>query len=190
MLLRFITDVRLMLIFAIINVFLCVIAVLSTGYSAVIAVVAMSFFMSLMFPTIFTIAIRGLDKDDTQVRTFSLFSHFLLTFLTTFLLCSLFSHSLSHSCFSLFLAARVQPDRHVNHRRSRAHPDYGHIGGSPFDQRCLFGTDGQLFLCVSSQAIFPLLVIHGSILTDYLCLQDAVRVFGVRRRGAGGDDIH
>ena len=26
-----------------------------------------SFFMSLMFPTIFTIAIRGLDKDETQL---------------------------------------------------------------------------------------------------------------------------
>eukprot|EP01052_Picozoa_sp_SAG31_P002685 SAG31_NODE_96_length_25743_cov_56.175948_15_plen_272_part_00 len=66
-LLRVIRGVQLMGIFGMINVVLMTVGIFVGGSSGTYAIVASSFFMSLMFPTIFTIAIRGLDKDQTQL---------------------------------------------------------------------------------------------------------------------------
>lgn len=51
---------RLLGAFALINVALCIVAALAGGWIGVIALVATSFFMSIMFPTIFALSIRGL----------------------------------------------------------------------------------------------------------------------------------
>ena len=66
-LLRYASGARVMLVFGLINVVLCAVAVLGGGWLGTCSVVATSFFMSLMFPTIFTMAIAGLDKDQTQL---------------------------------------------------------------------------------------------------------------------------
>lgn len=52
----------LMMIYAIINVLLCALAVLFPSYLGMLALVATSFFMSLMFPTIFALSIKGLGE--------------------------------------------------------------------------------------------------------------------------------
>lgn len=51
---------RLLAGFAAINFVLCVVAALAGGWIGVIALVATSFFMSIMFPTIFALSIRGM----------------------------------------------------------------------------------------------------------------------------------
>ena len=52
----------LMMSYAIINVFLCAVAVALPNYLGMWALVATSFFMSLMFPTIFALSIKGLGE--------------------------------------------------------------------------------------------------------------------------------
>jgi FHS family L-fucose permease-like MFS transporter len=51
---------RLMLVFAVVNVALTMTAVMSGGSTGLLALVATGFFMSIMFPTIFAIALEGL----------------------------------------------------------------------------------------------------------------------------------
>jgi MFS transporter, FHS family, L-fucose permease len=51
---------RLMLIYAAINIILAALAILITGYPGLIALTALSFFMSLMYPTIFALGVKGL----------------------------------------------------------------------------------------------------------------------------------
>ncbi len=51
---------KLLAAFAAINVVLCLVAVTTGGTTGLYALVAASFFMSIMFPTIFTISLRGL----------------------------------------------------------------------------------------------------------------------------------
>jgi FHS family L-fucose permease-like MFS transporter len=46
--------------YAAINVALCVIAMFSSGLTAVVAIMSIYFFMSIMFPTIFSLSIRNL----------------------------------------------------------------------------------------------------------------------------------
>lgn len=66
-LLRFMPGVKLMGLFGLLNVGCMAVAIWVGGIVGTWAIVCSSFFMSLMFPTIFTIAIRGLDKDQTQL---------------------------------------------------------------------------------------------------------------------------
>jgi FHS family L-fucose permease-like MFS transporter len=55
-----VNPARLLAGFAAINVVLCLVAVLAGGYPGLTALVASSFFMSIMFPTIFSMSLRGL----------------------------------------------------------------------------------------------------------------------------------
>lgn len=50
----------LMWVYASINVLLCAFAILKPGYAGLLALTATSFFMSLMFPTIFALSLKGL----------------------------------------------------------------------------------------------------------------------------------
>ncbi|MES2826217.1 MAG: L-fucose:H+ symporter permease [Pseudomonadota bacterium] len=52
----------LMMIYALVNVILCGVAIVSPSYWGMLALVATSFFMSLMFPTIFALSIKGLGE--------------------------------------------------------------------------------------------------------------------------------
>jgi FHS family L-fucose permease-like MFS transporter len=61
-LMRFIAPPRLLAIYSVINVALLVIAVITQGMVSVYALVAVQFFMSIMFPTIFALSIRGLGE--------------------------------------------------------------------------------------------------------------------------------
>ncbi|QRR01229.1 L-fucose:H+ symporter permease [Dyadobacter sandarakinus] len=61
-LMRFVAPPRLLAIYSIINVVLLIIAVTTQGMFAVYALVGVEFFMSIMFPTIFALSIRGLGE--------------------------------------------------------------------------------------------------------------------------------
>ncbi|MXV17822.1 L-fucose:H+ symporter permease [Hufsiella ginkgonis] len=54
---------RLLTLYSIICVSLCVVAVLGHGMITVFAVVGIYFFMSIMFPTIFALGVKGLGRD-------------------------------------------------------------------------------------------------------------------------------
>ncbi len=60
---RFVKPERLLAIYSFMNVILCGVAILSHGLVAVYAVIAIAFFMSIMFPTIFSLGIRDLGGD-------------------------------------------------------------------------------------------------------------------------------
>jgi MFS transporter, FHS family, L-fucose permease len=62
MLMRVVAPPRLLAIYSVINVFLVILAVSTQGMVAIYALVAVQFFMSIMFPTIFALSIRGLGE--------------------------------------------------------------------------------------------------------------------------------
>ncbi len=62
-LMRFITPRKLLTSFALICVALCLVAILAKGMTTVYALIAICFFMSIMFPTIFSLGIQSLGKD-------------------------------------------------------------------------------------------------------------------------------
>lgn len=61
-LMRYVQPSRLMAVYAVINTLLAAIGVLFPGWTGMIALLLTSFFMSLMFPTIFAQGIRGLGE--------------------------------------------------------------------------------------------------------------------------------
>lgn len=60
---KFIQPNKLLAIYAAINVGLCLIAMNASGTTAVYAVIGIAFFMSIMFPTIFSLGIKDLGGD-------------------------------------------------------------------------------------------------------------------------------
>ncbi len=60
---RFIKPEKLLSLYAFINIILCGAAIFSHGLTAVYAVIAIAFFMSIMFPTIFSLGIKSLGGD-------------------------------------------------------------------------------------------------------------------------------
>jgi FHS family L-fucose permease-like MFS transporter len=60
LLMRFISPVKLLATYSVINVFLIILAILLHGKFSVYALMGVEFFMSIMFPTIFSLSIRGL----------------------------------------------------------------------------------------------------------------------------------
>jgi FHS family L-fucose permease-like MFS transporter len=61
-LMKFIAPSRLLALYSIINFFLLITATLVDGKIAVYSLIGVEFFMSIMFPTIFSLAIRGLGS--------------------------------------------------------------------------------------------------------------------------------
>ncbi|MCC6838550.1 MAG: L-fucose:H+ symporter permease [Flavobacteriales bacterium] len=61
-LMRWVSAAQLLAICAIINLILVAVAVLAGGYTAVIALLGVELFMSIMFPTIFSLSIHGLGR--------------------------------------------------------------------------------------------------------------------------------
>lgn len=59
-LMKFVSPPRLLAIYSIMNILLLLLAVFSKGMVSVYALVGVEFFMSIMFPTIFSLGIRGL----------------------------------------------------------------------------------------------------------------------------------
>lgn len=62
-LMRYISPASLLAIYAVINVFLCIIAIIGSGMITIYSIVGICFFMSIMFPTIFSLGIKNLDAD-------------------------------------------------------------------------------------------------------------------------------
>ncbi|WEK19625.1 MAG: L-fucose:H+ symporter permease [Candidatus Pedobacter colombiensis] len=62
-LMKFIKAEKLLVIYALINVILCGVAITAGGTLALIAVIGIAFFMSIMFPTIFSLGIKDLGSD-------------------------------------------------------------------------------------------------------------------------------
>jgi MFS transporter, FHS family, L-fucose permease len=65
-LMRYISPNRLLAIYALINIFLLSIVVIYGGMLSVYALIGVEFFMSIMFPTIFSLSIQSLGKE-TQI---------------------------------------------------------------------------------------------------------------------------
>jgi len=61
-LMKYIAPSRLLALYSIINIALIIAAVLLKGKSSVYALMGVEFFMSIMFPTIFSLSIRGLGS--------------------------------------------------------------------------------------------------------------------------------
>jgi FHS family L-fucose permease-like MFS transporter len=62
-LMRYIKPQNLLAIYAVISALLCVVTIVSTGIITVYALIAICFFMSIMFPTIFSLGIKNLGPD-------------------------------------------------------------------------------------------------------------------------------
>jgi FHS family L-fucose permease-like MFS transporter len=60
---RFIASERLLAIYSVLCILLCLPAIFMHGFIAIYSVIGISFFMSIMFPTIFSLGIKGLGKD-------------------------------------------------------------------------------------------------------------------------------
>lgn len=60
---RFIKSERLLAIYSVLCILLCIPAIFMQGMIAVYCVIGIAFFMSIMFPTIFSLGIKGLGKD-------------------------------------------------------------------------------------------------------------------------------
>lgn len=58
---------RLLAVYAVINVALCAVAVTQPGLTGALALVATSFFMSLMYPTIFALGVEGFDDSERKL---------------------------------------------------------------------------------------------------------------------------
>jgi len=65
-LMKYIAPARLLAIYSIISFFLLILAVMADGMISVYAIFAVEFFMSIMFPTIFSLSIRGLGSKTKQ----------------------------------------------------------------------------------------------------------------------------
>ncbi|MDO1530105.1 L-fucose:H+ symporter permease [Fulvimonas sp. R45] len=66
-LMKYLAPVRLLLAFAAINVALSLFALLHPGMGGACALVACSFFMSVMYPTIFALGVEGMDDDERKL---------------------------------------------------------------------------------------------------------------------------
>jgi MFS transporter, FHS family, L-fucose permease len=60
---RYIKPAKLLSLYAVINILLLTLALVSKGYVAVYSVMAVPFFMSIMFPTIFALGIKELGEE-------------------------------------------------------------------------------------------------------------------------------
>ncbi len=64
-LLRYISPARLLSIYSLMSILMCAVAINTEGQYVVLALGGLGFFMSIMFPTIFSLGIKGL-KEDTK----------------------------------------------------------------------------------------------------------------------------
>jgi MFS transporter, FHS family, L-fucose permease len=60
---KFIQPARLLAIYSGLNILLCAGAIMASGIVTVYIIIAMAFFMSIMFPTIFALGIKGIGRD-------------------------------------------------------------------------------------------------------------------------------
>ncbi len=73
-LMKYIKPSRLLSIYSVINILLLLIALTTKGAVAVYAMMAVPFFMSIMFPTIFALGIKGLGEESKIASSFLVMS--------------------------------------------------------------------------------------------------------------------
>lgn len=73
-LMKYIKPARLLTLYAAINIVLLAIAMFTTGSAAVYTLLAVPFFMSIMFPTIFALGIKGLGEESKIAASFLVMS--------------------------------------------------------------------------------------------------------------------
>lgn len=73
-LMRYINPAKLLSIYALINILLLIVALTTKGNVSVYAVVAVPFFMSIMFPTIFALGIKDLGEETKMASSFIVMS--------------------------------------------------------------------------------------------------------------------
>ena len=66
-LMKFFTPQRLLAAYAFINIVLSIVVIFTHGIVVVYALIAIAFFMSIMFPTIFALGIKNLNATDTKM---------------------------------------------------------------------------------------------------------------------------
>ena len=71
---KFIRPERLLALYAIITMILLLVTVLANGDLAVYALISVPFFMSIMFPTIFALGIKGLGEETKIASSFLVMS--------------------------------------------------------------------------------------------------------------------
>ncbi len=71
---RYIKPAKLLGLYAFINIILLTVALTTKGYPAVYAVMAVPFFMSIMFPTIFALGIKELGEETKLASSFLVMS--------------------------------------------------------------------------------------------------------------------
>lgn len=71
---KYIKPAKLLGIYALINIVLIAVAILAKGHIAVYALMAVPFFMSIMFPTIFAMGISGLGEETKIASSFIVMS--------------------------------------------------------------------------------------------------------------------
>jgi len=73
-LMKYVRPARLLLLYALINIILLTVAIFSKGTVAVYSLMAVPFFMSIMFPTIFSMGITGLGEESKIGSSFLVMS--------------------------------------------------------------------------------------------------------------------
>lgn len=73
-LMKYVKPAKLLSIYAIINIILLTISLTTKGAAAVYAMMAVPFFMSIMFPTIFALGIKGLGEESKIASSFLVMS--------------------------------------------------------------------------------------------------------------------
>lgn len=69
-LMRIISPNKLLAIFAVANIFMCIIVAQGWGWTSYIALLMINFFFSIMFPTIFSLGIKNLGSRTQQASSF------------------------------------------------------------------------------------------------------------------------
>jgi FHS family L-fucose permease-like MFS transporter len=67
---RFMVPARQLALYCVCNIVLCVLAATLGGFPSIYAMVATSFFMSIMFPTIFALGLEGLGHETEFASSF------------------------------------------------------------------------------------------------------------------------
>ena len=73
-LMKYISPARLLAFYSVMNLFLLILAVLLEGKISVYALMGAQFFMSIMFPTIFSLSIRGLGSRTKEGSSYVIMS--------------------------------------------------------------------------------------------------------------------
>ena len=68
-LMKYIKPSTLLAVYSLISIGLLIISLIASGNVAVYSLIAVPFFMSIMFPTIFALGIKGLNDDETKIAS-------------------------------------------------------------------------------------------------------------------------